>query len=236
MSLEGCSISSRSKYAFDPSNPAGSYVMNCSNEYGQSVLLTVVEMVCLFDDLNAVARCAVHILCPMQVRRGTIVLVAGKTKWKGRSITIDANDELWTPPEDGMVEFEVQVIADDKHAKQVPFACIKLQSIIGIIDLLMMYPTAAQVYTDRDMAISVQLISGKKASRERAAVLDLVATSSKLLTCVQARVLLECLDDPMEKVSFYSRIMTKIADDPAGKATFLVLSDEEQQVLRLCVQ
>jgi hypothetical protein len=210
--------------------------MNCSNEYGQSVLLTVVEMVRLFDDLNAVARRAVHVSCSMQVRRGTIVLVAGKTKWKGRSITIDANDELWTPPEDGMVEFEVQVIADDKHAKQVPFALIKLQNIIGIIDLLMIHPTAAQVYTDRDMAISVQLISGKKASRERAAVLDLVATSSKLLTCVQARVLLECLDDPMEKVSFYSRIMTKITDDPAGKATFLVLSDEEQQVMRLCVQ
>ncbi len=56
MSLEGCSIASRSKYAFDPSNPAGSYVMNCSNEYGQSVMLTVVEMVRLFDDLNAVAK------------------------------------------------------------------------------------------------------------------------------------------------------------------------------------
>ena len=83
-----------------------------------------------------------------------------------------------------------------------------------------------QVYSDRDMAISVHMISGKKASRERAAVLDLVATSSKLLTRVQARVLLECLDDPIEKVSFYSRIMTKIVDDPVGKATLLVLSDE----------
>jgi hypothetical protein len=149
-------------------------------------------------------------------------------------MTIDATDELWTPPEDGMVEFEVQVIADDKHAKQVPSTRIKLQNIFDTIDLCMNCPTPAQVYTDRDMAISVHLISGKKASRERAAVLDLVATSSKLLTCVQARVLLECLDDPMEKVSFYSRIMTKIVDDPAGKATFLVLSDEEQQVTRSC--
>ena len=93
-----------------------------------------------------------------------------------------------------------------------------------------------QVYSDRDMAISVHMISGKKASRERAAVLDLVATSSKLLTRVQARVLLECLDDPIEKVSFYSRIMTKIVDDPVGKATLLVLSDEEQQVLPLVPQ
>ena len=93
-----------------------------------------------------------------------------------------------------------------------------------------------QVYSDRDMAISVHMISGKKASRERAAVLDLVATSSKLLTRVQACVLLECLDDPIEKVSFYSRIMTKIVDDPVGKATLLVLSDEEQQVLPLAAQ
>jgi hypothetical protein len=97
VSLEGCSISSRSKYAFDPSNPAGSYVINCGNEYGQSVLLTVVEM----------------------VRRGTIMLVAGKTKWKGRSMTVNTEDELWVPPEEGLVEFEVQVIADDKHSKQV---------------------------------------------------------------------------------------------------------------------
>jgi hypothetical protein len=106
-------------------------------------------------------------------------------------------------------------------------------SIIDTLDLFTSFTTLAQIYTDRDMAVSVHLISGKKASRERAAVLDLVATSPKLLTCVQARVLLECLDDPMEKVSFYSRIMTKIVDDPAGKATFLVLSDEEQQVIRL---
>ncbi len=90
-----------------------------------------------------------------------------------------------------------------------------------------------QVYTDRDMAISVQMISGKKASRERAAVLDLVATSSKMMTIVQARVLLECLDDPMEKVSFYSRIMTKIVGDAAGKETLHVLTAEEQQVMRL---
>jgi hypothetical protein len=75
------------------------------------------------------------------------------------------------------------------------------------------------------------MISGKKASRERAALLDLVATSSKLLTAVQARVLLECLDDPMEKVLFYSRIMTKIVDDAMGKATLAVLSEEEQQVI-----
>ena len=88
-----------------------------------------------------------------------------------------------------------------------------------------------QVYTDRDLSISVHMISAKKASRERAALLDLVATSSKLLTAVQARVLLECLDDPMEKVSFYSRIMTKIVDDPVGKATLSVLSEEEQQVI-----
>jgi hypothetical protein len=90
--------------------------------------------------------------------------------------------------------------------------------------------TMLQVYTDRDLSISVHMISGKKASRERAALLDLVATSSKLLTAVQARVLLECLDDPMEKVSFYSRIMTKIVDDPVGKGTLSVLSEEEQQV------
>jgi hypothetical protein len=87
-----------------------------------------------------------------------------------------------------------------------------------------------QVYTDRDLSISVHMISGKKASRERSALLDLVATSSKLLTAVQARVLLECLDDPMERVSFYSRIMTKIVDDPVGKSTLSVLSEEEQQV------
>ena len=47
------------------------------------------------------------------------MLVPGKTKWKGRSMTINADDELWTPPEDGLVEFEVQVIADDKYNKQV---------------------------------------------------------------------------------------------------------------------
>jgi hypothetical protein len=45
VSLEGCSIAQRSKNAFDPSNPAGAYMINCGNEYGQSVLLTVVEMV-----------------------------------------------------------------------------------------------------------------------------------------------------------------------------------------------
>ncbi len=53
------------------------------------------------------------------MRRGTILLVPGKTKWKGRSMTINAEDDLWTPPEDGLVEFEVQVIADDKYNKQV---------------------------------------------------------------------------------------------------------------------
>ncbi len=53
------------------------------------------------------------------MRRGTIMLVAGKTKWKGRSMTVNAEDELWVPPEEGLVEFEVQVIADDKHSKQV---------------------------------------------------------------------------------------------------------------------
>ena len=52
------------------------------------------------------------------------MLVAGKTKWKGRSVTIDAQDELWTPPEEGIFEFEIQVIADDKHAKQVRCHCI----------------------------------------------------------------------------------------------------------------
>jgi hypothetical protein len=45
VSLEGCSIAHRSKQAFDPSNPAGAYVINCSGEYGQSIMLTVVEMV-----------------------------------------------------------------------------------------------------------------------------------------------------------------------------------------------
>ena len=34
-------------------------------------------------------------------------------------MTINADDELWTPPEDGLVEFEVQVITDDKYNKQV---------------------------------------------------------------------------------------------------------------------
>ena len=34
-------------------------------------------------------------------------------------MTINAEDELWTPPEDGTVEFEVQVIADDSYNKQV---------------------------------------------------------------------------------------------------------------------
>ena len=53
------------------------------------------------------------------MRRGTILLVPGKTKWKGRPMTINAEDELWTPPEDGTVEFEVQVIADDSYNKQV---------------------------------------------------------------------------------------------------------------------
>ncbi len=47
ISVEGCSIAQRSKSAFDPNNPAGAYIMNCSLEYGQSVLLTVVEMVCV---------------------------------------------------------------------------------------------------------------------------------------------------------------------------------------------
>jgi hypothetical protein len=45
VSLEGCSIATRSKNAFDPSNPAGSYVINCGSDYGQSIMLTVVEMV-----------------------------------------------------------------------------------------------------------------------------------------------------------------------------------------------
>jgi hypothetical protein len=45
ISVEGCSIAQRSKSAFDPSNPAGAYIMNCGLEYGQSVMLTVVEMV-----------------------------------------------------------------------------------------------------------------------------------------------------------------------------------------------
>ena len=34
-------------------------------------------------------------------------------------MTINTEDELWTPPEDGTVEFEVQVIADDSYNKQV---------------------------------------------------------------------------------------------------------------------
>jgi len=46
ISVEGCSIAQRSKSAFDPSNPAGAYIMNCGVEYGQSVMLSVVEMVC----------------------------------------------------------------------------------------------------------------------------------------------------------------------------------------------
>jgi len=45
VSLEGCSVAQRSKHAFDPSNPAGAYIMNCDSEYGQGVLLSVVEMV-----------------------------------------------------------------------------------------------------------------------------------------------------------------------------------------------
>jgi hypothetical protein len=78
------------------------------------------------------------------------------------------------------------------------------------------------------------MIGSKKVSRERAAILDLVSTSSKLLTSAQAQQLLRSLNDPMEKVSFYSRIMTKIVDDSAGSATFLMLSHEEQQVFRFC--
>ncbi len=168
---------------------------------------------------------------PVQVRRGTIALVAGKTRWRGRPITINADDELWTPPDDGVIEFEVEVIADDTYSKQVHSVIIWL--MFPLRWQLCFILTHFQVYTDRDMAFSVHMISGKKASRDRAAVLDLVATSSKLLTRVQARVLLECLDDPIEKVSFYSRIMTKIVDDAVGKATLLVLSDEEQQVTRI---
>ena len=45
VSMEGCSVAQRSKNAFDPTNPAGLYVMNCGHDYGQSVLQTVVEMV-----------------------------------------------------------------------------------------------------------------------------------------------------------------------------------------------
>jgi hypothetical protein len=47
------------------------------------------------------------------------VLVSGKAKWKGRSMTINAEDELWAPPEEGVIEFEVEVIAGDKHTQQV---------------------------------------------------------------------------------------------------------------------
>ena len=43
--MEGCSVAQRSKNAFDPTNPAGLYFMNCGHDYGQSVLQTVVEMV-----------------------------------------------------------------------------------------------------------------------------------------------------------------------------------------------
>jgi hypothetical protein len=57
VSLEGCSIATRSKNAFDPSNPAGAYVINCGSDYGQSIMLTIVEMVrCLYLISNAPLR------------------------------------------------------------------------------------------------------------------------------------------------------------------------------------
>jgi hypothetical protein len=69
----------------------------------------------------------------IQVRRGTIVLVAGKTKWKGRTFSVNAQDELWTPPEEGMMEFEVQVIANDAYSKQVCIFIVEIHAIVTLI-------------------------------------------------------------------------------------------------------